>query len=64
MLEEAISDGMFKAGPAILRSLPFAQACDHKCDKELLEGISADLGERALRAMRAVSIEIEHRRKW
>ena len=61
MMEEAISDGMFKAGPAILRSLPFAQACDHQCDKELLEGIGADLGERALRAMRTASIEIERR---
>jgi hypothetical protein len=60
-LWEAISAGLFKAGPAILRALPHAQACDDKCDKELLEGIGADLGERALRAMRAASITIERR---
>lgn len=58
---EAIEMGMLKAGPAILRSLPYAQACDDKCDKELLEGIGADLGEHALRAMRARSVEIEKR---
>jgi hypothetical protein len=58
---EAIAAGLFKAGPPILRSLPYAQACDHKCDKELLEGIGADLGERALRAMRAADITIERR---
>ncbi len=64
-LENAVSDGMSRAGDALLRAIPDAHVCDHTClhacDRKLIDGLGAHLGAKALAAMQKADVGIERR---